>query len=168
MSFKISVPVLYDGNKVYLANRLTTVDSLSKIVGPVQMPSGRVIPGFAPSSYTTTLQIKEPTLGVLYLSITLTQWQQLCVNANAQEAGTPGAIPSGSSSKVLTYTIGTDKPAGATITDPALMNVTLLEIWIDGASYDIRTIPYGPAGGDLTFSPALVNDQTVSILCYNN
>lgn len=77
----ISVPVLYDGNGNFLNGQTIEVSAESIVVGTAPKPSGPSIPGF-PVTLVDTLQIKDPTIGTLFLSITFAQWFTLASGYN--------------------------------------------------------------------------------------
>lgn len=138
----VSVPALWDNYNNYLNNSIINVDSTSFPIGIVSMQPYPTPPN-APVTPVNVLQIKTPDLTVLFLPITLAQWQELVRNSE-QVADGP---------TTFTYVAGTDFPAGADYAVlPVLMNSKIVAVSLNGAvqyspsnyNYDgLETITFG-------------------------
>lgn len=78
---KVNVPVLWDSNGNFRNNEVysVSVDSIVNGTFP-KPPSNTTIPGYEGPTEIDTLLIVDPTLGGLYLTITLAEFQTLIGN----------------------------------------------------------------------------------------
>lgn len=157
MALKIPAPVWYDGNDAFLGGLLMTVDSQAQVIGTVPKPTGHSVPPFSTTGVQNTLYVKDPVLGGLFLNYTLDQWQAAIRKASVSAA--PNII-------AKTYTIAPSDAGTTTITDPALTNVTFVEIWQNGIQLSIGSVIY--AGDTLTFPNPFGSGDVIGVVFYNN
>lgn len=87
-SLKISVPVLWDNDGNFRGNTMHSISIEAQVVNVVARPI-EVFPPNAIPVFTDTLQINTEEYGVLYLSLTLSQYQGLIRTAESG-GSTPG------------------------------------------------------------------------------
>lgn len=142
MSISVSVPALWDGNGTFLNNALVGVQADAIVVGTTQKATSPADP-----TSVNTLQVKDRRYGTLYLSITLSQWQ----NAANQTDVTPDTNLSFTATGNTTFMVPVNSwtVSGAAL---AITNAT-------------ETINIGttPGGFDLAHNLAINNTNYVNV-----
>lgn len=106
MSVNVVAPALWDSNGNFLDNAMVGIDAYAQVGSIVSKPSSLTVPGYAPSSSTDTLEVKDLKANISYfLTITLDAWRELV------EAALGSAAPGTSGGDI---TIGTTTIAGET------------------------------------------------------
>lgn len=160
----VTLPIIYDNDLLfYPQGKLVAINTQSPVVGYRSLPDSQVIHGATtPLNYVNYLGIRSPQFDMIYVNMTIEAYNELIAAAAA----------SGTDAKTLTVTIGTDSPAGTTITSTDLYHATILGIFQNGISLDIRTVAYTEDDttkeGTLTFLSALVDGEVVSVLYHLN
>jgi len=151
---RITVPALYDAIGTFLNNAIVELRIDSYVVGMVPKPSGPVIPGVQQEiDYTTCLVVKDPTLGVYYLTITEDEWNE----------AVGGATGGNSQIKELTLFVGTDVPPGDTITLAAFENERILTVTRNGVAIYNWSKPDASDTLDLTVDGGVVDLDTIQV-----
>lgn len=125
---KVSVPVIWDSNGNFQGGAFFSVSVNSIVNGIVSKPTAPQIPGFPTTiSYVDTLEVKDPTLGSLYLDMTLEEYNDAVGATNGGGGISIGeAVGGGSPNKYLitdedTKLAETDAPTlGIAIGDPII------------------------------------------------
>ncbi len=153
MSQVVSAPVLWDNEGNFLNGSLVGIQSNAAVIGYAQKPAGPSIPNQPlPGSNTVQcLQVKDRTIGSLYLTWTLEQWQQA--------ANTTFASPTTEGNYTTTIS-GTP----SSISSPVLANRIIDQVSLAGTVLDIRTITYTSSTGTIDFGGALSDGVVVEVL----
>ena len=152
----VSIPVLWDSNGNFRNGEYVSVNVGSYLNTNVQKPSGITIPGFEPTTFVNTLEVKPSPYIAYYTTLTLGQYLAL---VGAGSVG-PGGVLS------LTVTGDVEVPAGCTIPVPGNMDIQQISkggIIVYDTSYAYAT---GSPDGtlDLTAAGCLSIGETLQIL----
>ena len=163
----VIVTALYDENLNFFppSGELKQVDASSLLLGYRNLPSTLL-----PLANTSTVQninllkIKDPQIGVLYLNMSLADWQ----------AAISAVIQDSNRSISVTYVCGTDPGInpGTTFTLSEWWNITPLTISVNGTGVNMNNVTYTSDNATLTgtfvLPNALVNTNVMEIVFYNN
>lgn len=155
MSATISVPVLWDANDQFINSKLQPVHIDAIVISEVLKPAGFNAQNYLAPASVTTLFVKDPILGGLYLAMTNLQWQ----------ATIRGSFPvnGGSGTSIQTYSkVYSIVAESATIADATLSGSTILEITKGGIALSPTT--YSFAGSTITFTSNLEDGDVVIVL----
>ena len=153
----IFAPVWFDGNGQFLNDQQLAVNSDSIVVGTVLKPAGYSTPPYPNPTQVSTLEVKDPNLGVLYLSWTLLQWQT-AVNT----AANPGS-GGGTGVNAITKQYNIASPS-LTIIDGVLSGVTINLVFLNGIQVDSSQWSF--AGDTITFASTLNALDIVTVQYY--
>lgn len=148
----ILAPVLYDGNLVFVGGQQFPVDSSAIVVDTVMLPAGHWAPPYPNPTQVACLQVKDPLLDTLYLSWSLTQWQ----NAIKGTSGSPAP-------QVKTQQFNIASPS-FTITSATLTGATITQVSLNGIV--LNNTAYSFSAGVLTFTSQLLADDVVIVIYY--
>jgi len=105
MSVNVVAPALWDSNGNFLNNSLVGIDAYAQVGNTVSKPTSLTVPGYAPSDFTDTLEVKDLKANISYfLTITLDAWRELVDTALGSSNGGGGGAPSGPAGGALTGT----------------------------------------------------------------
>lgn len=153
---KVNVPVLWDSDNCFIGNQIYSVSVESIIGAVISKPPGIAIPGYSAGLPVDCLMVKDPELGLLYLSLTLAEYLDIIGNASG----------GGVNLDVINWTGGDEVPAGDTITSSALSGIIIFSVNKGGITIYNYTYTDGSPDGelDLTTDGGLAEDENIQIL----